>query len=84
MRAAVHRATPSGRVLGERERISATTALTMFLGEPDRPAVPRRIAPGAPADLCVLAVAPRDLPAEPDAGVVAATVIGGELVYERR
>ena len=84
MRAAVHRLTPSGRVLGERERISTATALTMFLGEPQRPAVPRRIVPGAAADLCVLACTPAELLAEPDAGAVTATLIGGELVYERR
>ncbi|WNG87967.1 amidohydrolase family protein [Mycobacterium sp. ITM-2016-00317] len=84
MRAAVHRATPAGRVLGGREQVGATTALTMFLGEADRPAVPRRIEPGAQGDLCVLAAAPSALLAELDAGAVAATIIGGEMVYERR
>ncbi|MGP4055135.1 amidohydrolase family protein [Mycobacterium sp. 4D054] len=84
MRAAVHRTTPSGRVLGDGERVSAATALTMFLGAPDRPAVPRRIEPGAAADLCILSTPPPAAPVDLDAAAVAATVIGGRLVYERR
>ena len=39
MRAAVHRITPSGAVLGSNERISARTALTMFLGSAEHPPV---------------------------------------------
>jgi predicted amidohydrolase YtcJ len=81
MRAAVHRTTPSGAVLGIDERISARTALTMLLGLPDQPARPRNIAPGEPADLCVLSVPPDTALAELDAGMVAATVIGGEIAY---
>jgi predicted amidohydrolase YtcJ len=84
MRAAVHRTTPSGAVLGIDERISARTALTMFLGRPDEPARPRAVAPGEPADLCVLSVPPETALAELDAGMVAATVIGGEIAYAAR
>ncbi|OBK32372.1 amidohydrolase [Mycobacterium sp. 1245111.1] len=79
MRAAVLRTTPSGVVLGASERVPARTALTMFLGHPDHPIQPRRIAPGEPADLCVLSVTPETVLAELDAGMVAATVIGGRL-----
>jgi hypothetical protein len=68
-------------VLGIDERISARTALTMFLGRPDEPARPRAVAPGEPADLCVLSVPPETALAELDAGMVAATVIGGEIAY---
>ncbi len=81
MRAAVYRTTPSGTVLGARERVSARTALTMFLGGPDRPGRPRAVEPGQPGDLCVLNEPPVTALAELDAGMVAATVIGGELVY---
>jgi len=81
MRAAVHRTTLSGAVLNERECVSARTALTMFLGRPDRPGQPRSVAPGQPGDLCVLTEPPQTVLAELDAGMVAATVIGGELVY---
>ena len=53
MRAAVHRTTAAGAVLGPAERIDARTALQMFLGEADRPTQTRTVAPGAPANLCV-------------------------------
>jgi predicted amidohydrolase YtcJ len=81
MRAAVHRTTLSGAVLSASECVSARTALTMFLGRPDRPGQTRTIAPGEPGDLCVLTEPPETVLAELDAGMVAATVIGGELVY---
>jgi predicted amidohydrolase YtcJ len=81
MRAAVHRTTLSGAVLNADECVSARTALTMFLGRPDRPGQARSVAPGQPGDLCVLNVPPQTALAELDAGMVAATVIGGELVY---
>jgi predicted amidohydrolase YtcJ len=84
MRAAVHRTTPSGAVLGIDECISARTALTMFLGRPDQPARPRAVEPGEPADLCVLNVPPETALAELDADMVAATVIDGEIAYAAR
>jgi predicted amidohydrolase YtcJ len=79
MRAAVNRATASGAVLGHGECVSARMALTMFLGSAEHPARPRLIEPGGPADLCVLSVAPHAALAELDAGMVAATIIGGHL-----
>lgn len=81
MRAAVYRTTPSGAVLNANECVSAREALTMFLGRPDRPGRPRTVAVGEPADLCVLSEPPATALAELDAGMVAATIIGGELVY---
>ncbi|OBG53002.1 MULTISPECIES: amidohydrolase family protein [unclassified Mycobacterium] len=81
MRAAVHRTTVSGAVLNPNECVSAREALTMFLGRPDRPGQPRTVAVGEPADLCVLSEPPATALAELDAGMVAATIIGGELVY---
>lgn len=81
MRAAVYRTTPSGAVLNANECVSAREALTMFLGRPDRPRQPRTVAVGEPADLCVLSEPPATALAELDAGMVAATIIGGELVY---
>jgi predicted amidohydrolase YtcJ len=79
MRAAVDRITPCGTVLNARECVSARTALTMFLGYPDDPSRARRLAPGGPADLCVLSVTPETALAELDAGMVAATIIGGHV-----
>jgi predicted amidohydrolase YtcJ len=81
MRAAVHRATPSGAVLNARECISAAEALMMFLGWPDQPGRARTVQTGQPGDLCVLTQPPAVVLAELDAGMVAATVIGGELAY---
>lgn len=81
MRAAVYRTTPSGVVLNAGESVSARRALTMFTGRPDRPARSRSVEPGQPGDLCVLSEPPATALAELDAGMVAATVIGGELVY---
>lgn len=81
MRAAVNRTTRSGAVLNQSEAVSAREALTMFLGWSDRPARPRTVEIGEPGDLCVLSEPPDVVLAELDAGLVNATVIGGELVY---
>jgi predicted amidohydrolase YtcJ len=81
MRAAVHRVTPSGAILGVDERISARTALTMFLGRPDQPNRPRTVEPGEPADLCLLSVPPETALAELDADMVTATIVGGRLAH---
>lgn len=79
MRAAVHRTTPGGVILNAGECVSPREALTMFLGTPDRPAQPRTIAPGQPGDLCVLSVPPAEALDTLDSGLVAATIIGGEV-----
>jgi predicted amidohydrolase YtcJ len=81
MHAAVYRSTNSGSVLGGSECISARTALTMFLGSAEHPTRPRLVEPGEPADLCVLSVTPQTALAELDAGMVAATIIGGGIAY---
>jgi predicted amidohydrolase YtcJ len=81
MRAAVYRTTPSGAVLNANECVSALKALTMFLGRPDEPGRARTVETGQPGDLCVLSEPPATALAELDAGMVAATVIGGQLVY---
>jgi predicted amidohydrolase YtcJ len=83
MRAAVRRTTPSGAVLGAAERISALTALTLFLGTAAQPTEWRTLSPGQPADLCVLAGSPATVLAELDEGMVAATVIDGDVVFDR-
>jgi hypothetical protein len=53
----------------------------MFLGSPGAPTRPRAVAPGEPADLCVLSVPPQTALAELDAGMVAVTIIGGGIAY---
>jgi predicted amidohydrolase YtcJ len=81
MRAAVYRTTLRGAVLNASECVSAREALTMFLGRPDQPGRVRTVETGQPGDLCVLSERPVTALAELDAGMVAATIIGGELVY---
>ncbi len=83
MRAAVHRRTPRGVVLNPVERISGRRALTLFLGSAENPARPRSIAPGQPGDLCLLTASPQRVVEVLDAGLVAATIVGGAVVYER-
>jgi predicted amidohydrolase YtcJ len=81
MRAAVHRTTPSGAVLGPGECVSAPDALAMFLGRAEQPGRARTVDVGEPGDLCVLAAPPATVLAELDAGLVAATIIGGTLAH---
>jgi predicted amidohydrolase YtcJ len=81
MRAAVHRITRGGAVLSADERVPARTALTMFFGDGDQPTRARTLQPGEPGDLCVLSAPPETALAEMDAGLVAATIVGGEIVY---
>ena len=83
MRAAVHRTTAGGAVLGPNECVSARDALTMFFGASGQPTDARAVAPGQPGDLCVLAAPPAELLSELDSQVVAATVVAGEVVFER-
>ncbi len=82
MAAAIDRRSASGRVLGQGERVSAATALALYLGEPSAPGgPPRRVAVGAVADLCLLKVPLSEALADPKADHVAATLVGGELTY---
>jgi hypothetical protein len=53
----------------------------MFLGHPKQPSRTRAVEAGRPGDLCVLKVPPETALAELDAAMVAATIIGGEVVY---
>jgi len=55
----------------------------MFLGEPGLPSRPRTVAPGQPANLCVIAASPEELLRELDADLVAVTIIEGSVVFER-
>jgi predicted amidohydrolase YtcJ len=85
MRAATRRrAERSGRPVAAHERIDARAALGLFLGRPDAPAVERRIEPGAPADLCLLAC---PLTAALDSltpAAVAVTFARGDIIADNR
>ena len=83
--AAIDRTSAAGRVLGAAERVKPATALGLYLDTPDAPGRRRRrVAVGAPADLCLLKVPLREALAAPEAGLVAATLIDGEVVYQAR
>lgn len=83
MRAAIERTTPSGSVLGPGERLTATDALDLFLGSAAVPGTPQAIRRGAVADVCLLG-SPRAQACErPAADDVAATIVGGSVVYSR-
>jgi predicted amidohydrolase YtcJ len=77
MRAAVHRTTAAGDVLGPIERITADEALSLFLGHPDRPSVPRTVEVGQPGDLMVLT--PTAVVQTLASDMVATTVVGGRV-----
>jgi len=80
--ATVDRRTRDGRPLGASETLAAREALDLWLGDPRDPGgPPRRVAVGAPADLCLL---DRPLAAAltaPSAERVAATIISGRVVH---
>ncbi|WKG12976.1 amidohydrolase family protein [Nocardia sp. PE-7] len=69
----------SGRAAAE--RVSLPSAVRLFIGRPERPTVPRTIAPGEVADLTLLAVAPEEVAAILPTPPIAATVVDGRIVY---
>lgn len=78
IRAATTRTTPTGRVVGAAERVPAEVVLDGFLASPDDPGgQPRRVEPGAPADLVLLHVPCAEALARPDSAHVRATWIEG-------
>lgn len=80
--AAVDRRTRAGRRLGPDERLEPEAALDLYLGTTADPGgAPRRVGPGAPADLCLLHAPLRDVLGAPDARHVRLTLVGGEIVH---
>ncbi len=85
MRAAVARRTTAGSPIGLDEAVDAATALALYLGDPARPGGPsRRIVPGAPADLCLLAAPRRIALRTLSADLVALTIAAGHVVADHR
>ena len=82
IRTAVDRLTSTGAVLGPDERVSPDVALGMYLDDPAAPGSRRRrVEVGAPADLCLLRTPLREAIDSPDAELVRATLVEGEVVY---
>ena len=83
IRAAARRRTPSGRVLGPAEAVTTGVALQWWWGTGPEPAVRRRLRPGHPADLVVLAVPLPEALAGDHPVPVRATIIGGTVVHDQ-
>jgi predicted amidohydrolase YtcJ len=82
--AAVHRRTASGKSLLPAERVDPQTALARFLSPARAPGgPPRRVEPGAPADLVLLHAPLIDVLANPSADAVHMTMRAGEVVFGR-
>ncbi|MCW2508036.1 MAG: hypothetical protein JWP68_1184 [Modestobacter sp.] len=81
--AATRRRTRSGQVLGPAECVPVRVALRLLSGSAADPARPRRVEPGAPADLCLLDGALDDVLSAPSAERVRTTVVAGRVVHER-
>jgi len=84
MRAAVTRRTADGAVLGPEEALTPEEALALFIGEPQRPAVPRVIGVGAAADLVLLDRPWQQISAALSRDRVRMTVLDGTITWERR
>jgi predicted amidohydrolase YtcJ len=81
---AIDRQTPSTRILGSNERLSASAALKLFLTTPDKPGgAPRRIIAGSKANLCLLDGPLTKLLAHPSSAHVRSTIIKGEPIMVR-
>jgi predicted amidohydrolase YtcJ len=82
IRAAVDRRTAGGDSVGVDERLTPEAALALFqcrLSDPGGPSAP--VAPGHPADLCLLKVPWRVARHELDRHLVRATVVGGRVIW---
>ena len=83
IRSASERATATGRVIGRAERVDARTALDGYLTGPENPGGrPRRVAAGAPANLCLLTVPLAVAMADPSADLVSLTILEGTPAAE--
>ena len=80
--AAVDRTTPKGHVVNPAERLTPAAALAGFLAPPDDPGgPPRRVRPGAAADLVLLRAPLAEALARPSADAVRAVLRAGTVVH---
>lgn len=84
IRTAIGRRTAGGNQLGGGEAVDGAAALALFLSAPEHPGgPPRRVAVGAPADLCLLDRPLTAALSDPSAERVRATWIAGDCVHTR-
>ena len=82
MATAVARTTAGGRPLGPGEAVDGAVALGLYLAPLERPGAPaRRVAPGAPADCCLLDRPLAAALAAPDGRHVALTLAAGRVTH---
>lgn len=83
MAAAVKRDTRRGVTMALAERLTPEQALALYGGEPLKPGGGlRTLAPGQPADLCLLAVGWEQLREDLDARHVRLTLCDGDILYQ--
>jgi predicted amidohydrolase YtcJ len=80
---AIHAAVHRPPLFRTDEAISPARALSLFLGQPAMPGTQRLVAPGHPADLTLLRTGPAEALDALTSDLVAATFVGGKLVYSR-
>lgn len=79
---AVDRRSAGGLTLGAGERLTPRAALALYLDDPAAPGrTPRRVVPGAAADLCLLDAPLVDVLAAPGAARVRATFVAGRAAH---
>ena len=84
MQAAVDRRTAAGETLAAAEGLSPERALALFTTPPDAPGgAPRRIAPGARADLCLLDRPWSRAREALESEAVVATIGAGKVLFQR-
>jgi predicted amidohydrolase YtcJ len=83
MRAAMSRQTREGVVMGGQEALTPEAALALFLADAEDLPIERRIAPGAPADLCLLDRPWNQARDRLLADNVRATLVGGAIIHDR-
>jgi predicted amidohydrolase YtcJ len=82
MRAACERRTAEGAALGSAEALTPEEALALFTSPLEAPGTaPPRLAPGAPADLCLLRAPWREARRNLRAELVTATWRAGHLLW---
>ena len=82
IRAAMERRAASGLAVGSDTGLGPVAALGLFLGPLERPGGPlRRVAVGAPADLCLLDVPLRTALRQPSSSHVVTTIAAGERTF---
>lgn len=83
MQAAVSRTTRDGALLGANEALDPETALALYSAAPNDLSRQRRIAPGEPADFCLLDRSWKSARERLVSTDVRATIVAGRIIHDR-